>query len=40
MEVPLKRNLSDCKSLAILLWAKQSAATGNMVMLLKGLKNS
>jgi len=39
-EVVLKRNLSDCKSLAIPLWAEQSAAIGNMVMLLKGLKNS
>jgi hypothetical protein len=40
MEVLLKCNLSDCKSLAILLWAKQSAAIGNMVMLLKGLKTA
>jgi len=37
-EVLLKRNLLDCKSLATLLWAKQSAAIRNMVMLLKRLK--
>jgi hypothetical protein len=39
-KVVLKCNLSDCKSLAILLWAKQSAAIGNMAMLRKGLKTA
>lgn len=39
-KVVLKRNLLDCKSLAILLWVKQSAAIGNMVMLCKGLKTA